>query len=86
MKRSRTAQRDQPVGVLTPIHTGILTTIHWMNRNDDTPVSTDRVVERYESNNGHQLDQSKIPNLFDELIEGNFVEREREKTVSGSIQ
>lgn len=77
----REAQQDQSVGILTPVHTGILATIHWMNRNSDTPVSTDRIVERYESGRDHQLDQSKVPNLFDELIDGGFVERKREDNV-----
>jgi hypothetical protein len=75
------AQRNQTVGALTPIHTGILSTIHWMNKNDDKPVSADRVVEQYESNHDHQLDQSKVPKLFNELIEDDFVEREREDGV-----
>lgn len=77
----REAQRNHPVDILTPVHIGILTTIHWMNRNNDAPVSTDRVVEEYESDHDHQLDQSKVPNLFDELIEGDFVERERENGI-----
>lgn len=77
----REAQRDKPVGVLTPIHIGILSTIHSMNKYDNRPVSTDRIVERYESNHDRQLDQSKVPKLFDELIEGDFAEREREDGV-----
>lgn len=78
---AREAQRDQPVDILTHVHTDILSIIHQMNRNSDTPVSTDRVVERYESDRDHQLDQSKIPSLFDKLIEGDFVEREREDSI-----
>jgi len=71
-------KRVQSVDGLTPVHIGILTTIHWMNKNNDTPVSTERIVERYESDREHQLDQSKVPKLFDELLEVNFAERERE--------
>ncbi|WP_262181548.1 hypothetical protein [Haloarcula laminariae] len=74
-------QREQPVDSLTPIHTGILSTIHWMNKNNDTPVSTERIVEQYESNHDRQLDPSKVPKLFDELLEGDFAEREREEGV-----
>lgn len=75
------AKRDQPVGVLTPIHTGLLSTIHWMNKNDDKPVSTDRIVEQYESDKDRQLDPSKVAKLFNELVEGNFAQREREDGV-----
>ncbi|MFC6823459.1 hypothetical protein [Halopelagius fulvigenes] len=77
----REAKREKPIGLLTPVHIGILTTIHSMNRNSDTPVSADRVVEQYESNHEYQLDPSKVSDLFDELVEDGFADREREDGV-----
>lgn len=78
---AREAQRDQLVENLTHVHVGILSTIYQMITYNDTPVSTDRVVEKYESNRDHQLDQSKVPSMFDDLIEGDFVGRERKDGV-----
>ena len=75
------AQREELIKTLTHVHTGILSTIHWMNKSSDEPVSTDRVVERYESNHDQQLDPSNVSKLFDELIEGDLVEVERKDGV-----